>query len=153
MAQGRLTLSFWDYDKETSTVTVPSLEIDETTLVAQNALMAAFFLAVGDMSLGQIYKDVRVFEESQVSGTPPSATAAQRESKWLVRMTEADTYRKLTMEIPCADTALLDADNRGAADPANADVIAFVSALEDLYLSDRDKAITVDEIIFVGRNL
>lgn len=115
--------------------------------------MAAFYLAAADVSLGVIYKDRRVFDEALITGTPPSSDAAQRENKWLVKMVEADTYRNLRMEIPCADTSLLDVNSKGQMDKSGAEYIALKAAIEDLYLSDRDKAVVVGDVIFVGRNL
>jgi len=153
MGNSRATFSVWDYDKETGTFSCPGVEIDEVNFVAQNALIAALFLAVGDVSKGQIYKDVRVFDEGLISGTPPGDDTAQRENKWLVRLTEADTWRKLKMEIPCADTGLLDVNSKGQMDKSDAKYIALKAAIEAYYLSDRDKAVTVGDVIFVGRNL
>lgn len=153
MAQSSITLSVWDYDSETGTFKCPGTEIDELNFVAENAKMAALFLAVNAVSKGVIYKDVRTFAAEQISGTPPGDDTAQRENKWLCRLTEATTFRKLKLEIPCADTSKLDVNSKGQMDKSGQAYLDLKAAIEAYYVSDRNLTVTLGDVIFVGRNL
>jgi hypothetical protein len=150
---GKQTLALWDYDKEVSTVSIPVIEIDEVNLVAQDALMDAFLVAIDAVSLGVVYKDTRVFKADQIAGTPPGSRSAQREKKWLVQMTGATSFRAYTMEIPEADLLLLDDQAKGKMDVDDAAYIALKAAIEAMYYGDAGESVVVGDIIFVGRNL
>lgn len=150
---GKQVLSLWDYDKESAGVTIPTVEIDATNLVAQSAFMDTFIVAVDAVSLGVIYKDVRTFVDDQIAGTPPIDKLAQREKKWLVRMTGNTSFKPYTMTIPGADLSLLDDQNKGNMDSGHASYSLIESAIENFYYGDGGEGVTVQEIIFVGRNL
>lgn len=151
---GKFTLSVWDYDKESSTVSVPTVEIDETNLVAQNAAMATLYLAINAVCLGTIFKDVRTFEVNTYAGVAPNDRDAQREKKWVVKMRGDVTHKPYTMEIPCADLSLLDAEQRGSMDHDLTAYTDLVAAIEALYIPEfGDTAVIVEDIVFAGRNL
>lgn len=150
---GKHVLTLWDYDKESSTVTLPTVEIDETNLVAQEAFMDTFVTAVDGVSLGVIYKDVRTFKDDQIAGTPPASKEAQREKKWLVRMTGDTSFKPYTMTIPGADLALLDDQAKGKMDTSDPAYTLIKAAIENFYYGDAGESVTVQEIVFVGRNL
>lgn len=152
MAIGSLVLSFWDYDKEVGTVKVPFASYDETTFVAAQAELDALRAAINGVTLGVNWKETRVLSEELIPGTPPNDPTCQREVKWLVRMTEADTMRSLRLEIPMADYALLNPTNKGKMLITSGAGQTLKNAIEASYVSDREKTVTVDEIVLVGRN-
>lgn len=42
MARGKYVRSYWDFDKENSTSTIPTVEIDEANLIVQSGFMDVF---------------------------------------------------------------------------------------------------------------
>lgn len=153
MAFGQQTVSLWDYDKESSSVKVRTVEIDETNLVAQGAFMDTFLSAVAGVTLCEIYKDTRSYIIDLISGTPPNDKEAQREKKWLVQMTDDVTFDALEMTIPGADLDLLDENDRGRMDKDLTEFTLIKAAIENFHLSKYGNAVTVHELVFVGRNL
>lgn len=153
MAKGQYVVSLWDYDKEPTTVTVPTIVIDETTLVVQSAFMDTFLSAVQGVTIGVVYKETRTFEIDTIAGTPPGDNLAQRENKWLVQMTDDVTFDALVMTIGTADLSLLDDQNRGVMDKTNPAYTAIKLAIENFYVSKAGNGVTVGDLVFVGRNL
>jgi len=149
----RLSVSFWDYDKEPSTVTVEGLQITAANLDAQNTMMDAIETALAGVSLGVIFKDTRVFDYSLIAGTPPNDKEAQREKKWLVKMHDAVTFKPHKLEIPCADLSLLDDQNKGSIDKTSGAYTALESALQNYIRTEAGNPVIVDDVVFVGRNL
>lgn len=150
---GSQVVAFWDYDKESSSVSIPCVEIDAVNYVAKAAEMDAFTLAVKGVSLGYNYKESRVMDAFITPGVPPVDTDAQREKKWLVQMHDAVSGKAHTMEIPCADLSLLDTQARSVMDKTKAEYISLRDAIQALYLTDMGNAVVVDDVVFVGRNL
>lgn len=153
MTRGKQVISFWDYDKEDSSVTIPTVEIDELNLVVQDAYMDTFLISVNAVSIGVAFKDTRVYKHDQIAGTPPSDKLSQRENKWLVQLTDAVTFKAYTMTIPCADLSLLDAADRGKMDKTLSEYTNLKSAIEQFYEAENGNSVVVGDIIFVGRNL
>jgi len=151
-----LVLTYVDWEGEGSAVKVPGLTISAANHDAQVALMATLKSAVNAVTECELVNERRVAYDARTSGAArASAKSAQRERKWLVRMTEATDYRKLTLEIPGADLSLLDdGDTAGKLDitTALAPGTALKDAIEAYYKSDRGYGVTVDEIVHVGRN-
>ncbi len=153
MAKGQYVVSLWDYDKETGTVTVPTVVIDETNLVVQSAFMDTFLTSLANVTICEIFKETRTYFLDQITGTPPGDKQAQREKKWLVQMSDDVTFEALTMTIPGADLTLLDADDRGKMDKGLAQFTAIKASIENFYLSKYGNSVTVHDLVFVGRNL
>jgi len=153
---GKLVLSFIDHDGEASAVTVPGLALSAGNIAAQTVLMDDLVAALIAVQEGVAWQDTRVANINRLSGAAIAPEeSAQRERKWLVRMTEATDFRKLTFEIPCALMSLLrTGTRRGEMDISTALSPGAVlkAAIEAYYRSDRGYAVTVDEIIHVGRN-
>lgn len=153
MAKGQFVASLWDYDKENTTVTIPTVVIDETNLVLQSGYMDTFLTALAGVTIGAIYKETRTFEIDQIASAPPDDNLAQRENKWLVQMTDDVTFDALTMTIGTADLSLLDDQNRGVMDKTDPAYTAIKLAIENFYVSKAGNAVTVGDLVFVGRNL
>jgi len=153
VTKGFFADTYLDYDGERSTVSIHTTPLTAANFDAQVALQDAFVVALSEMTLGNrgnwAYGNRRL-----LSNTKASLTTAQRESKWLIQWHDNVTLDKGTTEIPCANSAMLDPDDRKHAnigDSGNVD--AFVTAFEAVALSKLGNAITVDEITHVGRNV
>jgi hypothetical protein len=87
---------------------------------------------------------------------PSEDETAQRELKWLVQYHNTTTNKKYRVELPCADMAQLDPNDRAHAHIGDAGVVdAFVTAFE-AFVKPEDNpanAVEVDEITLVGRRL
>lgn len=149
----KYTLALWDYDGETSTVSFEGTTIDELNLVVQDGMMDALMTAVNGVSLGVIFKDTRIFDYGLIAGAAPNDKDAQREKKWLVRMHDAVTFKKHTLEIPCADLSLLDDQNKGQMDKTLGAYTDLEGAIQNFIRTEIGNPVIVDEVVFVGRNL
>lgn len=152
MATSQYTRSLMDYDEETSTVQVHATFLNDTNFAAQIVKQSTFGAAINDMSLGTLQK-ISYGNVVPQSNPPPSNQFAQRELKWRVDFTDDVTGKPYHFTIPCANAALLDPNNKGKADMDDADVADFVAATEDYVLSQDGNAITVRQIVLVGRNI
>jgi hypothetical protein len=151
----KFILKMNDYDPERSNVNGQGLTLTAANFDAQHTAAAAFVAGVGGISLGMNIS-WELTEVNSLQGNPqePATTPlAQRENKWLVGYHETTGGERHSMEVPCADLTLLDPNNRGYADLADAAVIAFVTAFEAFIKSDAGLGVAVDWIKFVGRNL
>lgn len=153
MTRGKQVISLWDYDKESSSVTIPTVEIDETNLIVQDGFMDVFLIAVNGVSIGVAFKDTRVYKHDQIAGTPPSDKLSQRENKWLVQLTDDTLFTAYTMTIPCADLDLLDVADRGKMDKTLGAYTSLKTAIEQMYYLPNGNGVVVGDVIFVGRNL
>jgi len=152
---GALGLKVYDYNGEASNVRVKSADLTAANIVATIAAGDALVTAIEGITLG--LSSVKHYEakRSPLSGSVRASSAAsQREVKWLVRFHDSVTFERGTVELPCADTAKLDANNRGYAEIGDAgDVDAFVTAFEAFALGPGGNAVVVDDIMLVGRNI
>lgn len=149
---GRINYQFQDHSLEYSNASARMPDLTAGNFAAQTALIDALVLAFVGVSIGTPTKDTRIASETDIVGVAPAAFA-QRESKWLVRCADGVTARPCNFEIPCADLALLEAGT-DRMDTGNAAYIALVAAVEALPVqSVAGNAVTVVEVIFVGRNL
>lgn len=149
----KLTISVLDHDKESSTVSVRGADVNAGNFAAQEALMDAILAAVDGVSIGQVYKDERTYAVNEVTKTPPANPFSQRETKWLVRYTDdVDSNGDGSFEIPAADLALLSLNTKNMNLAAGAG-LALKNALEAGMVSKLGNAITVTDVIHVGRNI
>jgi len=151
MAIGYLSTSHTDYDSEHANHRVYTTVLTAANFDAQAALRAAYQSAVEAIVLGIRWK--YEFGTMIVNNVNPSSdAAAQVELKWMVSFHDNVTFKRYRVELPCADTAQLDPNDRAHANIGDAGVVdAFVTAFEAYALSEVGNAITVDEITLVGR--
>jgi len=145
---GYLSVKYTDWSGERSSVNVPildgALEVDRQAL--EDALAG---MTVGTQ--GQATFRVETIDTPDDASLPANQFA-QRETKWLVSARDNTLGLPVTFEIPTADATLL-ASGSDMADMTNANVIAFVGAVEALAESRYGNAYTVETIRLVGRNL
>lgn len=149
---GKYLVTYRDFGTpgETSTMTVPIADVTDSNYVTITGKIDAFMTELGPLVTGGL--DMRqLVAYANDTATSPANAYAQREIKWLVKYHEEATgYPTHYMEIPCADLSKLDANNNDKIDRADADVIAFIAAFEDL-VTVNGNTVVVDDIIFVSR--
>jgi len=142
-----------DYDNEVagSRVTAPTLTA--ANFDAQAALRAAYHTAIAGIINGVLVtQNYGNFEHPNVG--PAAAQGTRRELKWRVDFHDNVTLKKYKIELPTADVAVLDPNDRAHAFIGDAGAVdAFVTGMQNYVLSEVGNAITVDEITLVGRLL
>lgn len=154
MANGYSVVTFRDYDNEASVVRVKQTTLTAANFDAQAALRGAYEAALTNMTTIDTLNAYAYGNEQINSTVGDDSKLSQRESKWRVDYHEtANPNVRGHFTIPCADLTLLDANNKGMAEIGDAGPVdAFVAAAEAFVLSDNGLAITIDQIVHVGRN-
>lgn len=149
---GKYSRTLKDYNDEISTVQVYATDLNETNIAAQITLQANFGAAINDLSIGSLQKIE--YGNQVISNSPaPTNTWAQRELKWRIDYVDDVTGKPGYFTIPCANTALLDPNNKGMIDPDHADVVDFIAAMEAYVLSQDGNAVSFVQGVLVGRNI
>lgn len=151
MTEGKLQLSYKDHDREIGSVGFRGATLTVGNFAAQETLMDALVAAVLGVVLGVQEVETRVVIRTDENAIPPADPFAQRETKWLVRSRDTNG-NAVVHELPSADLSLL-VTNDNKMDIAAGAGLALVTALEAFALSKAGLAITVDEIVHVGRNI
>lgn len=150
---GIFSLTYRDYDGEVSNVRIPTAGLTDTNWVAQGTLQTNLQNALAAITGGQLAKTV-IGNELIVSLEKATDKDAQRELKWLVSYHTTADNKRYSVELPCADTAALDPNDRAHAAIGDAGVVdAFVAAFEAITRIDGTKLVKVDEITLVGRRV
>jgi hypothetical protein len=150
---GTWNIAVIDYDGEIGTIRLHASVITVANFAAQDAGRTTVLSMLGQMTTGTISQNTWGNRYS-LSVTKPSSPAAQRELKWIVRYHDTVLQRKLTAEIPCANTARLDPHDRGNAFIGDAGLVdAFKTVFEAFIKSPQGNAVVIDEITLVGRRV
>lgn len=149
---GQATFSFVDYSDETSRVSMHVPAYTAVNFAAQQTLVDALKASVNAVSLLNEIIDRRQVDVTITAKVLPGSPDAQREKKWLVRATDDVTGKPVQFEIPGADLSLLVA-NTDKMDISAGAGATLVTDIEAVVTSDVGNAITVTDIVFVGRNL
>jgi len=152
MANSRLNLTYNDYASEGSQVSFRGEELTAGTFASQMAKQDNIVTAVEAVTLCLLVKDLRIATEDTLAAGGAASPQAQRELKWLVRMYDTTTGRAVSVQIPGADTSLLEAGS-DRMDSTSAEYIALVAAIKDFHISVEGNAVEVIDIVLVGRNL
>lgn len=118
---------------------------------AQVTLANNLETALADLTLATMHKRTRVASEAVLSTSAPDP-GVQRESKWLVTYRDNVTGKKYRLEIPGADTTLLE-EGTDRLSHAAAEYTAFKTAFEAYVVSEAGNATVLEELIHVGRNI
>lgn len=148
----KTVLSYLDYSRETSRVSVHTATLNAGNIAAQLALEAAFVAAVEAVSIGTLTKEQVIALETINVATPPADKDAQVERKWLVSCVDNVTGFPVSFTIPCADSQYV-TNNTDLMDTGAGAGNTLLGAIEDYVLSKAGNAVTVVEIRLVGRNL
>jgi len=150
---GKYNRTVLDYDGEKGSHGFKTTALTAANFDAQGTLRSAYGVSVAGICngvLGQSEYGNVDFTGNDASDAP----ADQRELKWMVRFLDTITQKKGSVELPCADTAVLDPNNRGYAQMGDAGPVdAFVTAFEAYAKSQDGNAVEVQSIQLVGRNV
>lgn len=142
-----------DYNGEKSTHRVRVAEITAANFAAQETARAAYGVAIAGICNG-VFNQYNHGNQDFLTNDPSSSPLDQREIKWLITYADATTGQLYRTELPCADLAQLDPNDRAHANIGDAGAVdAFVTAFEAFVLSPDGNAVEIQEITFVGRNI
>ncbi len=151
MPTAKLQLSYKDHDREIGSVGFRGVVLTAANFDAQNTLMDAVKAAVAGLTLGVLEVETRQATRTDNNAVPPADPFAQRETKFLVKGRDA-SGNAVTYELPCADLAELTL-NENTVDLTAGAGLALKTAVEAYAISKAEAAVTVDEVIHVGRNI
>lgn len=145
----KVLIPFIDFSGERSTL---SMYVADGIL---DAAITSLFNAVVGVTIGNAQKSILSTDVDKDSGTAgaPANGEAQREKKWLVRVTDDVTGEKGSFEIPCADLTGTLVAGTNLMD-LSAGVGATLQTQIETNVESRDgNAVSVQSVEFVGRNL
>lgn len=154
-----------DYSNELTRTKINTVDITAANLAAQTALLTTLVNEISPIINGNI-AEWRFKVVTPGASTPPSNAEAQIEKGWLVHYVDNSPFldpgtdlvpnpgygEPFTMTWYTADYTGHLVLNTDLADLTNADVIAFVDAFEDLYVSPYGGVVVVTSIEVVGVN-
>lgn len=147
-----VTLKALDYGKEATRLGFNITQITAANFDAQVAAVATLQTAIQNVSLG--LHDGKTIQALDVAVGPKATDdAAQRELKWRVKYLDpTDPIGNGSFEIGMADTQFLVA-GEGKMDISAGAGATLVTQIEATVVSRLGNAVTVDEIVLVGRNI
>jgi hypothetical protein len=154
----RFSLTLKDFDSEKSSCSFRVEQIDDTNFATIDGLIDTLKTAIQGISVGVEVTDQRTYAYDTSNLVPPLDQGAQRELKWLVRYTDDTTGEFYRVEVPVADTSLLD---NSSPDPNTRKSLpldagagqTFKDAFEAVVVSPDGNATSVQQVILVGRSL
>ena len=148
---GKLNYGIVDHDGETSGVGVNMVDLNAGNIAATLALIATLEAAIDAVHIGTPRSETIIAVTADIPGVLPANGFAQRETKWLVSGVDTAGLTS-TLEIPCADLSLL-GGGTGTLDISAGAGLALANALNALWVSRAGNAVTVSQIVHVGRNI
>jgi len=158
MAQDHNTYSWSDYDGESATTTINTVEITAANLDAQQTLLTTLRTALNDITIGVVAKSV-LSDIGWDTLAPTTNPFGQREIKWVIIAEDTLGNRFKANEIPTADLSLL-TDNQKyiikngvvSVDDPDGFVADFKAAYEAVAVSNVGNALVIHDMYQVGRN-
>jgi len=156
----KATITYGDVTEETSTMEVYTGAITAVSIGGFLTNFGALQTATDAITLGERRKQSWIGDETYVSNDWPTDKAAQRESKLLVTYRDTVTEEEFQMTIPTVDFDVLNFVPGGGdavqfqAPGANAAIVSWVTAFEDIARTPRSDANAVEVVAmrYVGRN-
>lgn len=152
---GQVSWSILDHSKEdaASTFRVPIPTLVAGNIAAQSTLISDLGSALTAIIEGTVQQTRVVADVVAGSSVRPTSKTAQREMKWLVMYQDNVTNKKYRTEIPTADLSLLDGTSDHIQDLTAGAIGTFVTAFQALVRPLGTNAVTVLDIVFVGKRL
>lgn len=147
-------MTFRDYDGELASTRIHVPVMTLANFAAQETLRNDFASALAGMCLGVTAAKQYGTQQLITRALPTGGTAknAQIERKWRVDFHDTTTLTRYKIEVPTADSDLLDANDRKHAHISDASYVDdFVAKFNAYALSGAGNAVVVDEITLVGR--
>lgn len=166
MANGGLTFTFLDYDRESGSTNLQTGAVTAVSLPSLLTQIGTLRTAIAGITLGTISGESLYAFRTRLSNQPPTDPLAQRESVWIVHYEDVTAFfddpvnaipnagfgKNFTFAIPTADLSgdrLL--TNSEDADLAETSIAAFVTAFEAIARSPYGGAVNVTRIEAGGR--
>lgn len=167
MANGGLTFSFLDYDRESASTNIGTGAVTGVSLPGLLTQIGALRAAIEGITVGTVSGESLYAFRTRLSNAAPTDPDAQRERVWVVHYEDVTAFfddpvnaipnegfgKNFTISIPTADYSgdrLL--PNSEDADLAETSIAAFVSAFEAIARSPYGGAVNVTRIESGGRN-
>lgn len=140
-------------EPETTSMRLPTADIDETNFDAVVSAASAFKTALDAVIIGNMLQDRITAAENSIGTGIAGSTLAQRENKWLFRYHDTVTNQKFQASIGTADLTLLPSGSEFLDLSVNPG-LALKTAFQNLVKSPADstRSVILDSIQFVGRN-
>lgn len=148
---GKYNLTYIDHDNESSSVGVTIVDLNAGNIAATLALLVTLETAIDGIIDGVKSKEQVIAVTTDFSAVAPADGFVQRETKWLVTGVDSAGFNT-SLELPCADLSLLPSGS-GVLDISAGAGLAFVNALEAVWISKQGNAVTVNQVYHVGRNI
>ncbi len=144
-----------DFSNELSTTKVNVPAITVGTISALLTQMAAYEVALDNITLGVASQSVVTLDRTVLSAARPTNVFAQRELKWLVHYHSNTLGHKFTCEIPTADPTGRLITGTDFMDLTETAAAAWKTVFEALVVAPDDDTdqVTIDFVELVGRNL
>ena len=152
MSESNFVVTVHDYDGEKSLTTFRNEEIDGDNIDEVEGLFSDLLDGLNGVSLGLVVKTGRLGKVTRPASGNAASYLAQRQNKWLVRMTDDVTGRPCSLSIAAPDLSLL-VPNSNLMDISAGAGLALVSAVEAGHLSVEGNAVSVVVVVYVGRNV
>lgn len=148
------TFTILDYSEEKSPTSFQFGGITALSIAGFLTQFGNLRTALQGIIVGVVSKEKWVGDDTVLSNTPPTDSAAQVELKWLVTYEGASTKKKFHYELPTPDTSKL-VPGTDLADMTDTDIAAYITAIEAIAKSPDDdtEGINVLDIALVGRNI
>lgn len=158
-------ISIRDNSNTLSKTKINTVDITAANVAAQLVLLTDLVTETDPMVMGAL-AEWRLQVVTPGTSVPPASELAQVETCWLVVYTDSQAFldpgtdlvpnpgfgKPFTLVWPTAEYAGHLVANTDLADLAGTDMVAFVAAFEDLYVSPYGGTVTVTEIRVVGRD-
>lgn len=152
MAVSSVTLKALDYTKEATRLGFNITQLTAANFDAQLVLVATLQGAIDNVALG-LFDGKTVAAQDIPVGPKATDVNAQREAKWrVIYLDPTDPIGNGSFEIGMADLQFLVA-GEGKMDISAGAGAALVTAIEAAVVSRLGNAITVSEVLHVGRNI
>jgi hypothetical protein len=154
--QSKVTYTFTDADRETSSFDIFVREMNATNFDAITTEVNALVPLIGGISIGR-FRQSTLVAEAQEGETGPAANAyARRELKWLLYFRDIEEDYEFTRELPCPkldEGRTQDDPNQEWANLSNAAWASFKTAVDALIRSPTGNPAALQRAKVVGRNL
>lgn len=150
---GEAEITYLDFSNEKSRFKVNSAVLNAGNIAAQITAFGNLITATNAIVLGSIAATKLHAVDTVYSAVLPTDVNAQRERKWLVRFQDDVNLRIGGTTIPTADYTGRLLPGTDLADLTDTDIAAFVTEFEAFAKSPDGNAVTVLQMVAVGRNL
>jgi hypothetical protein len=149
---GLLSVDLIDFSKETQQHSIYGAVLNAGNFAAQATAEGNYLTALAAISSLNVYKTMFGNQSRNSPKNPPTDMSAQRELQWGVVYVDVVTGQIFTHRIGGPVLTANLKPNSDHADLAATDIAAYVTAFEAYALSPAGNAVTLTDIVVVGKN-